>query len=162
MIFAIALSLTSCHRLVSRVEFVVDGEVVNTHVGPSSGLNFLAIEREGYDFAGWYTAEGGEGERVSKENVGDYFGFLPILKLYAHFVEKGIADDNPSDNDDTENPDNTEEPEIPSEPDAPDNPSNPGDDENLDNIEPGDPWDDIEQEDPNENDGSNVDNGGWT
>jgi hypothetical protein len=147
LIIAISLSLSSCHRIVSRVEFVVDGEVVETYFGPSRGLTLFAIEREGYEFYGWYTAEGGEGEKVTNDSIGNYFGFFPTLRLYGHLVAITSTPDTPGEN---------------QPPTTPSNPENPDSDENLDNIEPGDPWDDVVPDDSNKGGEGTVDGGGWT
>ena len=87
LLMTLILSLTSCHRLISTVRFVIDGEVVETYRGSSKSIKFpTPKEKEGMEFYGWLTEEYLDDNLVTEENIGKYFGFWPSLTLYAHYV----------------------------------------------------------------------------
>ena len=89
-------------------------------------------------FYGWLTDEYLDDNLVTEDNVGEYFGFWPVLKLYAHYIVDEAQDNAPSDH----------EPEAPSEPEY-EAPSEP---------EPEAPSGDPTNSNPN----GNIDGGGWT
>ena len=171
IILAMTLALSSCHRVVSCVRFMVDDEIYDTYIGPSSGIELPTLEdRDGMEFVGWYIMLDGKITIITEDNVDDYFGIFPILTLYAAYsVEVGDDTDTDvgDDGGDTSLPDSGSDNHADNNQN--DNDQNGGessdgdeeDDDNLDHIEPGDPWDDVGGDDEYE-DGSNVDSDGWT
>lgn len=87
LLLAMTLSLFSCHRVISSVKFVVDGEVIETYSGSSENVKFpTPKEKEGMVFYGWLTDEYLDDNLVTEENIGKHFGFWPTLTLYAHYI----------------------------------------------------------------------------
>lgn len=139
LLLIVTLSLFSCHRVISSIEFVVDGEVMETYNGSSRDVKFpTPKEKAGMVFYGWLTDEYLDDNLVTEDNVGEYFGFWPVLKLYAHYIVDEAQDNAPSDH----------EPEAPSEPEY---------------EAPSDPEPEAPSGDPtNSNPNGNIDGGGWT
>lgn len=87
LLLTLTISLASCHKIRTTVNFVVDGEVVESYTGSSKNIEFPTPDgKDGMEFSGWFTDPNG-GDEINRDNVDEYLSFFSALTLYAQFVQ---------------------------------------------------------------------------